>query len=103
MGFIVLDGATYLLLVLILIFHYDLIHANALKMLLAVATTLVPILMFTGHGSIRWPQGLIMSAGSIAGGYIGRGSPCMNGQNSGSTAFWLRSYCWKLSTWAFNT
>jgi uncharacterized membrane protein YfcA len=71
MGFIVLDGATYLLLVLILMFHYDLVRANALKALLAVATTLVPIAMFTGHGSIRWPQGLVMSAGSIAGGYIG--------------------------------
>src|ERR1700723_3953177 len=71
MGFIVLDGATYLLLVLILMFHYDLIHANALKALLAVFTTLVPILMFAGHGSIRWPQGLVMSAGSVAGGFIG--------------------------------
>jgi uncharacterized membrane protein YfcA len=71
LGFIVLDGATYLLLVLILMFHYDLVHANALKALLGVATTLVPIAMFTGHGSIRWPEGLVMSAGSIAGGYIG--------------------------------
>ena len=71
LGFIVLDGATYLLLVLILMFHYDLIRANALKMLLAVPTTLVPILMFAGHGSIRWREGLIMSAGSVAGGYIG--------------------------------
>jgi uncharacterized membrane protein YfcA len=37
LGFIVLDGATYLLLVLILMFHFDLVHANALKALLAVA------------------------------------------------------------------
>jgi uncharacterized membrane protein YfcA len=71
LGFIVLDGATYLLLVLILMFHYDLVRANALKALLAVTTTLVPILMFAGHGSIRWPEGLVMSAGSVAGGYIG--------------------------------
>ena len=71
LGFIVLDGATYLLLVLMLMFHYDLVRANALKALLGVATTLVPILMFAGHGSIRWPEGLIMSAGSIGGGYIG--------------------------------
>jgi uncharacterized membrane protein YfcA len=71
LGFIVLDGATYLLLVLILMFHYDLVHANALKALLGVATTLVPIAMFTGHGSIRWPEGLAMSAGSIVGGYFG--------------------------------
>ena len=71
LGFIVLDGATYLLLVLILMFHYPLVRANALKALLAVPTTLVPILMFAGHGSIHWPEGLVMSAGSIAGGYIG--------------------------------
>jgi uncharacterized membrane protein YfcA len=71
LGFIVLDGATYLLLVLILMFHYPLIRANALKALLSVPTTLVPILMFAGHGSIRWPEGLVMSAGSVAGGYIG--------------------------------
>jgi uncharacterized protein len=71
LGFIVLDGATYLLLVLILMFHYDLVRANALKALLGVFTTLVPILMFAGHGSIRWPDGLIMSTGSVAGGYIG--------------------------------
>jgi uncharacterized membrane protein YfcA len=44
---------------------------KALKALLAVATTLVPILMFAGHGSILWTQGLVMSAGSVAGGYIG--------------------------------
>jgi hypothetical protein len=71
LGFIVLDGATYLLLVLILMFHFDLVHANALKALLGVTTTLVPIAMFAGHGSIRWPEGLVMSAGSIVGGYFG--------------------------------
>jgi uncharacterized protein len=71
LGFIVLDGATYLLLVLILMFHYGLVRANALKALLAVTTTLVPILMFAGHGSIRWTEGLVMSAGSVGGGYIG--------------------------------
>jgi hypothetical protein len=71
LGFIVLDGATYILLVLILMFHYALVRANALKALLSVPTTLVPILIFAGHGSIRWPEGLVMSAGSIAGGYIG--------------------------------
>lgn len=71
LGFIVLDGATYLLLVLILMFHFDLVRANALKALLGVATTLVPILMFAGHGSIHWLEGLVMSAGSVAGGYFG--------------------------------
>jgi uncharacterized membrane protein YfcA len=71
LGFIVLDGATYLLLVLILMFHFDLVRANALKALLGVTTTLVPIVMFASAGSIRWREGLLMSAGSVAGGYMG--------------------------------
>lgn len=71
LGFIVLDGATYLLLVLILIFRFDLVRANALKVLLLVTTTLVPILMFADAGDIRWTEGILMSAGSIAGGHLG--------------------------------
>ena len=71
LGFIILDGATYLLLVFILMFHFDLVHANALKALLLVTTTLVPIAIFAGAGNIRWTEGLLMSAGSIGGGYLG--------------------------------
>jgi uncharacterized protein len=71
LGFIVLDGATYLLLVLILIFRFDLVRANALKVLLLVTTTLVPISMFASGGSIRWTEGVLMSVGSIAGGHLG--------------------------------
>src|ERR1700736_3578937 len=71
LGFIVLDGATYLLLVLILLFRFDLPHANALKVLLLVTTTLVPIVLFTQHGDIWCKEGLLLSAGSILGGYLG--------------------------------
>jgi uncharacterized protein len=71
LGLIAIDGATYLLLVLVLLFHYDLVHANALKVLLGFLATLVPIVMFAGHGSIHWPVGLAMSAGSMCGGYLG--------------------------------
>jgi len=62
LGFIILDGATYLRLVFILMFHFDLLHANALKALLLVTTTLVPIAIFAGAGNIRWTEGLLMSA-----------------------------------------
>jgi uncharacterized protein len=71
LGFIVLDGATYLLLVLILMCHYDLPHANALKMLLASITTLVAIVMFSRAGDTRWLEGSLMSAGSMLGGNLG--------------------------------
>jgi hypothetical protein len=39
LGFLVLDGATYLLLALILTCRFDLPHANARKVFLSVATT----------------------------------------------------------------
>lgn len=71
LGFIVLDGATYLLLVLILLFGYDLPHANALKVFLLVTTTLVPIALFARAGDIWWTEGLLLSAGSLLGGYFG--------------------------------
>jgi uncharacterized membrane protein YfcA len=71
LGFIVLDGATYLLLVLILLFRFDLVHANALKVLLLVTTTLLPIVLFASAGSVRWTEGFPLAAGSIAGGHIG--------------------------------
>lgn len=71
LGFIVLDGATYLLLVLILLFGYDLPHANAMKVFLLVTTTLVPITLFARAGNIWWTEGLLLSAGSLLGGYFG--------------------------------
>jgi uncharacterized membrane protein YfcA len=71
LGFIVLDGATYLLLVLILLFRYDLPHANALKVFLLVTTTLVPIAMFARSGNVWWTEGLLLAVGSLLGGYFG--------------------------------
>jgi uncharacterized membrane protein YfcA len=71
LGFIVLDGGTYLLLVLILLFGYDLPHANALKVFLLVPTSLVPITLFARAGSIWWTEGLLLSVGSLLGGYFG--------------------------------
>lgn len=71
LGFIVLDGATYVLLVLMLVCHYALPQANALKSLLIVVTTLVPVAMFADAGDIFWTEGWVMSVGSIAGGHLG--------------------------------
>jgi len=71
LGFIVLDGATYLLLVLILMFGFDLPRANALKAFLGVATTMVPVAMFASTGQVRWTEGIILAIGSILGGHLG--------------------------------
>ncbi len=71
LGLIVLDGATYLMLVLILICGYQLASANALKSIIIAVTTLVPVALFWQAGEILWAEGSVMAAGSVAGGHIG--------------------------------
>lgn len=71
LGFIVLDGATYLLLILMLVFYYDLPQANALKNLLIAVTSLLPVLIFAHSGKILWVEGGVLALGSIVGGYVG--------------------------------
>jgi len=71
LGLIVIDGATYLLLVLMLVCSYSLPRANALKVVLLVVTTFIAIAMFWSKGEVRLIEGSVLSVGSIAGGYFG--------------------------------
>jgi uncharacterized protein len=71
LGFIVLDGATYLLLALTLAVGLPFIQANAVKSAVLVPTTIVAMLVFAFKGNIDWTLGAIMGAGSIAGGVLG--------------------------------
>ena len=67
LGLIVLDGATYLLLIC----SYDLQEANALKMVIVVVTTLIAIAMFWSKGDVWLAEGVVLSVGSIVGGHFG--------------------------------
>jgi uncharacterized protein len=71
LGFIVLDGATYLLLALTLAVGLPLVQANAVKNAVAVPATIIAMLVFAFKGSIDWTLGAVMGAGSIAGGVLG--------------------------------
>ncbi|MPZ48273.1 MAG: TSUP family transporter [Dehalococcoidia bacterium] len=70
-GFIVLDGATYLLLALVLLVRCDFVKATALKALLLVAATIVAFVLFALEGDIHWGPAAYMALGSVAGGYAG--------------------------------
>ena len=70
-GFIVLDGATYLLLCLTLAVGLPLTNANAVKNFALVPTTLVAVVIFAAKGSIDWQVGAVMALGSIVGGLLG--------------------------------
>lgn len=69
-GFIVLDGATYLLLALVLVVRLPLTQANAVKNLVLIPTTLVSLLVFARDGHVVWPTGAAMAFGSIGGGLV---------------------------------
>jgi uncharacterized protein len=71
LGFIVLDGATYLLLALTLIVGLSLIQANAIKSALLIPSTIIAMLVFGYKGNLNWTLGAMMGAGSIAGGVLG--------------------------------
>lgn len=71
LGFIVLDGATYLLLALTLAVGLPLMHANAIKSAVLVPTTLVAMMLFSYKGHINWTLGAVMGAGSIVGAFLG--------------------------------
>lgn len=71
LGFIVLDGATYLLLALTLAVGLNMAQANAIKSAVLVPTTLIAMIVFAYKGNVDWDIGLFMGAGSVVGGLLG--------------------------------
>lgn len=71
LGLIVLDGATYLLLILILALRMPLVQANAYKNLVIFATSIIALAIFSVQGDVNWELGSMLAIGSIAGGYLG--------------------------------
>lgn len=71
LGFIVIDGATYLLLVLVLGLRLTFVQANAYKNLALAVTSAMAVTLFALDGHIDWTLGLLMGLGSIAGAFLG--------------------------------
>jgi uncharacterized membrane protein YfcA len=71
LGFIVLDGATYMLLALTLAVGLPLIPANAVKSATLVPVTIIAMAVFAYKGHIDWTMGAVMGVGSIVGGLLG--------------------------------
>ena len=71
LGLIVLDGATYLLLVLIALVRLPLVKANAYKNLVIFVTSAIALSVFAKNGEVNWEIGGVMALGAIVGGLIG--------------------------------
>jgi hypothetical protein len=70
-GFIVLDGATFLLLALTGSVGMGLVAANSVKSALILPSVLVSVLVFEYQAVIDWRIGALLSLGSVFGGYVG--------------------------------
>lgn len=69
-GFIVLDGLTYLLFVLVLSVGMDIVTANAAKVAIgaAIAAVSLPVLVAGGH--VDWVAAAPLSVGAVVGGVL---------------------------------
>ena len=69
-GFIILDGGTYLLILLVLSVRFDVLSANAAKaaIMLTVAAITLPVLAIGHH--VEWGAAGLMSAGALTGGLL---------------------------------
>ena len=70
-GLIVLDSATYMLAVLVLMAHFPLREANAIKVFSIGLVALLGVVLFTVKGQIDWLWAIPLAVGAMAGSRVG--------------------------------
>lgn len=70
-GIIVLDSAIFVLFTLVLMMKYEMIQANVIKSVLILTVGVVSLCVFLYSGKVDWTAGILLSIGSIIGGYMG--------------------------------
>lgn len=70
-GFIQVASGFLVLIVLVLWGSFDVLHANAFKLLTQLTFTLLVFPIFIANGKVAWMPGLFLSLGSIMGSWIG--------------------------------
>ncbi|MDY7040842.1 MAG: sulfite exporter TauE/SafE family protein [Chloroflexota bacterium] len=66
-GFIQAGVGIFLLAGLVLVAGYDLVRANAVKVLIVLCFTLFALIVFLVNGQVRWEIGLILAVGNMLG------------------------------------
>ncbi len=70
-GFLQAGIGVVLISTLVLLGGFDTVHGNALKFAITLVFTAASLVLFAGLGQVRWGIGLCLSAGTMAGGYVG--------------------------------
>lgn len=69
-GFIQAGVGIFLLAGLVLSAGYDLVRANAVKVLIILCFTIFALVVFILNGQVRWAIGLILAIGNMAGAWV---------------------------------
>lgn len=69
-GFIQAGVGIFLLAGLVLAVGYDLVWANAIKVLIILVFTIIALVIFTINSQVRWDLGVLLAVGNAFGGWI---------------------------------
>jgi len=69
-GFIQMGSSLFLMMLMVLISHFTIMQANALKLLIMMIFTVISLAIFHFSGLVNWKIGLIIGAGQAAGSYL---------------------------------
>jgi len=69
-GFIQAGVGIFLLAALVLGSGFDLVRANAVKVLIVLFFTLFALAVFVRHGQVDWSAGLVLGAGNMVGAWV---------------------------------
>ena len=86
-GLIVLDSGIYLLGTLVLVAHYPIREANAIKALGIGLVALLSVIVFSIRGQIDWLWAIPLSVGGVIGSLIG--TRFSLGPNAAKWVFWM--------------
>lgn len=81
-GFIHVGVGYFLLAAIVLGIGYDLVHANAIKVLIVLMYVPFTLLVFVFSNKVNWEYGLIHSIGNIVGAWIGTRFAVSRGVNA---------------------
>ncbi|MCW5877998.1 MAG: sulfite exporter TauE/SafE family protein [Anaerolineales bacterium] len=69
-GFIQAGVGVFLLAALVLSVGYDLVRANAVKIIIILAFSLSSLLVFSNNSQVDWGMGLLLGLGNMLGGWV---------------------------------
>jgi uncharacterized membrane protein YfcA len=69
-GFIQAGVGIFLLVCLVLASGFDLMRANAVKVLIVLCFTIFTLAVFVYHGQVDWGVGLVLGVGNMAGAFV---------------------------------